>query len=170
MRFESSNALIVAAARSVTIITAMAIAAVTLGGCDGGIDERNIPSAQPAGETSVQVGDYTVHYNAMSTDRVPPDVAKAYGIVRSNSRAMITVAVVTADGESIATDVSVDAVNLTGQLKNISMRKVQEQDSVYYIGEVPVANRETLVFDVEVTPPGESAATKIKFKRQFYTD
>ena len=52
---------------------------------------------------------------------------------------------------------SVNTVNLTGQLKNVTMRKIEEPGDVvaiYYIGDTTVANREVLVFDISVTPEG----------------
>ena len=68
------------------------------------------------------------------------------------------------------TVIKVKTVNLTGQLKNIVMRRIQEQDAIYYIGETPVANRETLVFDISVQPEGEKQSSDVRFKRQFYSD
>ena len=53
---------------------------------------------------------------------------------------------------------TVKTVNLTGQLKNVTMRRIEEQDAIYYIGETPVANRETLMFDITVQPEGVDAA------------
>ena len=50
------------------------------------------------------------------------------------------------------------------------MRRIDEQDAIYYVGEVGVANRETLIFDISVTPEGASAAADVRFKRQFFTD
>jgi hypothetical protein len=47
---------------------------------------------------------------------------------------------------------------------------VREQEAIYYIGETPVANQETLIFDISVTPDGVSEASDIRFKRQFYTN
>jgi hypothetical protein len=83
---------------------------------------------------------------------------------------MLNVSVIeSASGAPVAAKVTVKTVNLTGQLKNVVMRKIQEQEAVYYIGETPVANRETLVFDISVTPEGVDQASDIRFKRQFYT-
>ena len=67
-------------------------------------------------------------------------------------------------------DVTVKTVNLTGQLKNVTMRKIEEQEAIYYIGETPVANQETLIFDITVRPEGVEEASDLRFKRQFYTD
>lgn len=139
--------------------------------------QRTVPAAPTANENVMEVGDYEVHVNALSTDQVPPEVAQSYGIVRSQNRALLNVAVVEKSSKTtIQSDVSAEAVNLTGQLKNISMRKIEEPDSesgsvaTYYIGEVPVANRETLLFDVAVTLPGSTEPVRMKFKRQFYSD
>ena len=78
-----------------------------------------------------------------------------------------------ADNVPVSGTVTVKTVNLTGQLKNVTMRRIEEPGdivAIYYIGETPVANRETLVFDISVTPDGEEKASEVRFKRQFYTD
>lgn len=72
--------------------------------------------------------------------------------------------------KSVTANVTVKTVNLTGQLKNMVMRKIQEQEAIYYIGETPVANRETLIFEINVTPDGVDEPTELRYKRQFYSD
>jgi hypothetical protein len=130
-----------------------------------------VPDAQPAGATNADIGDHVVHFSAQSTDQLTPEVARAYNIVRSKNRAMLNVSVLReADDKPVAADISVKTVNLTGQLKNIAMRRIDEQDAIYYIGEVAVANRETLIFDITVTPDGVAGSSEVRFKRQFYTD
>jgi hypothetical protein len=139
--------------------------------CGGPGQSADVPDAQPAGATSVDIGDYIVHFSAQSTDQLPPEVARAYNIVRSKNRAMLNVSVLReSDNRPVPAVVTVKAVNLTGQLKNITMRRIDEQEAIYYIGEVAVANRETLVFDISVTPEGANTASDVRFKRQFFTD
>ena len=70
----------------------------------------------------------------------------------------------------VTAEISVKTVNLTGQLKNVTMRMIEEQEAIYYIGETPVANQETLIFDISVNPEGASAPSNVRFKRQFYTN
>ena len=145
-----------------------------LAACGGPGDSATVPEAQPAGATSADIGDYVVHFSAQSTDQLPPEIARAYNIVRSKNRAMLNVSIIReSDGMPVAGTVTVQTVNLTGQLKNVTMRKIEEPGDVvaiYYIGETPVANRETLVFDISVTPEGADTASDVRFKRQFYTD
>ena len=155
------------------LLIAFSLAAL-LAACGGPGDSAKVPTAQPAEATSSDIGDYVVHFSAQTTDQLTPDVARAYDIVRSKSRAMLNVSVVRkSDGQSVPATVSVKTTNLTGQLKNVTMRKIEEPGdtvAVYYIGETPVANRETLLFDISVKPEGQSTVSEVRFKRQFYTD
>jgi hypothetical protein len=145
-----------------------------LAACGGPGDSATVPQAQPADATSADIGDYVVHFSAQTTDQLPQDVARAYNIVRSPNRAMLNVSVIRkADKVSVAAAVEVSTRNLTGQLKDVTMRKIEEPGetvAIYYIGETPVANRETLVFDISVTPEGAANASEVRFKREFYTD
>jgi len=139
--------------------------------CGGPDETADIPEAQPAGATSADIGEFVVHFSAQSTDQLPPDVARTYNIVRSKNRAMLTVSVLQAtDNKSVTADVTVKTVNLTGQLKNVTMRQVNEGEAIYYIGEVTIANRETLIFDISVTPDGVEKPSEVRFKRQFFSD
>ncbi len=139
--------------------------------CGGPDETANIPQAQPAGATSANIGEFVVHFSAQSTDQLPPDVARTYNIVRSKNRAMLTVSVLrAADNKPVTAVVTVKTVNLTGQLKNVTMRQENEGEAIYYIGEVTIANRETLIFDISVTPDGVEKASDVRFKRQFFSD
>jgi hypothetical protein len=145
-----------------------------LGACGGPGESATVPRAQPAGATSVDIGDFVLHFSAQSTDQLPPEIARAYNIVRSKNRAMLNVSIIRkSDNVPVAGQIAVKTVNLTGQLKSVTMRKIEEPGDVvaiYYIGETPVANRETLIFDITVTPEGATGASDVRFKREFYTD
>ena len=139
--------------------------------CGGPDQSAVVPVAQPAGATSADIGDFVVHFSAQSTDQLPPDIARTYNIVRSKNRAMLTVSVLqAANNAAVTAVVTVKTVNLTGQLKNVTMRQEDEGEAIYYIGEVTIANRETLIFDISVTPDGVEKASDVRFKRQFFTD
>ena len=139
--------------------------------CGGPNETAEVPQAEPAGASSAEIGEHVVHFSAQTTDQLPPEVARAYNIVRSPNRAMLNVSVLRAeDNKAVEASVAVKTVNLTGQLKNVTMRQITEQDAIYYIGETPVANRETLIFDITVVPDGVGTPSEVRFKRQFYTD
>ncbi len=140
-------------------------------GCGRPGGNATVPQAQPASASDIDIGDHIVHFSAQSTDQLPPDVARAYGIVRSKNRVMLTVSVLK-EGTTIVVpaEVTVRTVNLAGQLKNVTMRKIQEQEAIYYIGETAVANHETLIFNISITPEGATVASDVRFTREFYTD
>jgi hypothetical protein len=139
--------------------------------CGGPGGDATVPVAEPAEATSADIGDHVVHFNAQSTDALSPEIARANDIARSKDTVMLTVSVLgKSDNKPVAADVKVKAVNLTGQLKSISLRKADVPDSIYYIGTVSIDNRETLVFDISVKPDGTDEASDVRFKRQFYTD
>ena len=142
--------------------------------CGGPGESATVPEAQPAGATNVNIGDHVVHFSALTTDQLPPEIARAYNIVRSKNRAMLNVSVLRADdGTAVPATVTVKTVNLTGQVKNITMRRIDEPGdppAIYYIGTTPVVNQETLNFDITVRPDGAEQTSNIRFQRQFYTD
>lgn len=119
--------------------------------------------------------DYVIHYNAMSSSLLTPEVAKAYGIRRSDSRGMINISVLkNADGqasEAVKAAVTATGRNLTGQTRHVDMREIDEHDgAVYYIGELSVRNMETFDFTVLVTPEGNQKPYTVKFRQQFFTE
>ena len=116
-------------------------------------------------------GDYRVFFHAISTDEVPPDVARAVGVVRARNRGMLNVSVQRLeDSASVEAEVRVDAANLTGQQKSITMRKVEQGDAIYYLGELSIKNRETIIFDISVTPVGSDDTFEVRTKRIYHTD
>jgi hypothetical protein len=147
--------------------------ALLTAGCDY-TPEHQVPTAQPAEESFRDFGNYEVHYNAVRTDALTPEVARLYGIQRSTNRVMLNVTVLhkeanRAPRKPIEADVKVDAYNLNGQLKNLQLRRVSEREAIYYIGEISIGGTEILVFDIAVTPPGETAPLTVKFKREFFS-
>jgi Domain of unknown function (DUF4426) len=153
----------------ITLIALLSFVFVTA--CGGPGQNAKVPEAAPAGETMRDIGEHVVHFSAQSTDQLPPEIARAYNIVRSKNRAMLNVSVISkADSNAVPAVVTVKTVNLTGQMKNVTMRRIDEQEAIYYIGETPVANRETLIFDITVQPEGVETASELRFKREFYTD
>ena len=154
-----------------TSTTAAALVAWLLAACGGPGPDATVPQAEPAEASSIDIGEHVVHFSAQLTEELPAEIAQTYDIVRSKNRAMLNVSVISEEtGTSVPATVSVKTVNLTGQLKNVNMRRIQEQEAIYYIGETQISNRETLVFDISVLPEGKTDPAELRFKRDFYTD
>lgn len=155
-------------------LVATLLAAVGVAGCTEQPEQRAMP-AQALDETFKDFGNYEVHFNALRTDLLTPEVARVYGIQRSANRVMLNVTVLRKEAEHaprkpVEAEVAVDAYNLNGQLKDIDMRRVSEGEAIYSIGEVTIAGTEILVFDINVTPQGEASPFNVKLKREFVAD
>jgi len=134
-----------------------------------------LTSLPAVAQQAMTFDDYMIHYNALSTSLLTPEIAKAYGIRRSDSRALINIAVMKKEGDQppsgVKATLTATARNLTGQIRNIDMRELDEgMGSIYYIGELSVRNRETFDFTVLVTPQGHDKPYAVKFRNQFFTD
>jgi len=119
-------------------------------------------------------GDYEVHYSAFSSSMLTADVARAYGIQRSDSRALVNITVLKRDSEggtnAVKARVSASGRNLTGQTREIDMREINENnEAIYYIGELSVRNQEMFDFTVLATPEGMDKPLTLKFRQQFYS-
>ena len=163
--------------RLLRILMATLATVALITSCDqdsGGQSASRNSQAEPNGVTSKAFGNYVLHFNAISTDQLPPEVARAYNIVRSKNRALLTVSIIKnvagAVGVSEAGTVNATAANLTGQLKNLTLREIREDEAIYYIGDVAVENSETLVFNIDAVAGNEAERLSVRFSRQFFAD
>ncbi len=128
-----------------------------------------------AAQQAQNFGHYAVHYNAINSNLIPAQVAQGYGIRRSASRALVNITVMDMSagesGQAVTAKVVAQAVNLTGQRRDIDMREISEPDGgLYYIGEMPIHNMENYNFKVSVTVAGEAKPFELEFRQQFYTE
>ena len=117
---------------------------------------------------------HIVHYNALNTNLIPLQMAQAYGIKRSSSRALLTITVMEKEEDSFGVPtratVKANGKNLPGQLRKIPMREVGDlEGAVYYLGELPVHNLEIYDFTVDIKVEGEDESLTVSFRKQFYT-
>ncbi len=139
----------------------------------------SLTSYAMAGELRTDDG-YVIYYNALDTTMIPKEVARAYGIVRSKNRAMLNVSVRKGGKGSllktkaVLAKVTAHAANLTGQLKNLKMRRIEEgnadQRAIYYIAVFSITNEEMWNFTINVEPENKAKVQEIKFRQQFFVD
>jgi len=132
------------------------------------------PAVLSATESFQDFGDYVLHFNALTTDRLEARIASEYGIIRSKNRVLLNISVLRNQeiglATAVAAEVSASATNLTGQLRRLDVREQREGEAIYYIAETQVVNAETLIFTVEATPETETSTLTVSFQRQFYID
>ena len=125
-------------------------------------------------EQSRTFGDYTIHYAAFTTDLLSPEVARLYKIRRSKNRVILNVSVLKkvlgTTGQPVKAQVDASATNLSRQMKSLKTRELSSNGAIYYIAETAVNNEETLNFELNIIPEGETVALSFSFQQQFFTE
>ncbi len=125
-------------------------------------------------ENSTRANGYTIHHNAIPTALLTPDIASSYQIVRSKYRGLLNVSVIRdipgTTGQPVTAKVSAYALNLIGKRHEIELREIREGQAIYYIGEFPIVDRETLKFFLSVTPEGATRPIAATLTQDFYID
>lgn len=118
---------------------------------------------------------FEVHYNAISTSFLTPEVSKHYQIGRSKNKGFVNIAVLKqVEGklsQPVEAEIIIKAQNFYGQNKEVVLRKISENDgAIYYIGVFSVSSKEIIKFKAQVKPHNSEAAINIDFDHEFYTD
>ena len=125
-------------------------------------------------ENSTTADGFTIHHNAFSADTLTPEIAKAYGLQRSKYRGLLNVSVIKevpdTTGTPVPAQLQAEILLLTGQKSPLVMREIREGNAIYYIGEFPVQNGQTIDFAVEVKPQGSDKAVRIRMDQDFFTE
>jgi len=133
-----------------------------------------IEPAKPSAESFVNAGDYEMHFNAVRSDQLTVDIARAYGIERSKNKVLLNVSVLShTNGNTTATEASitVSARNLSNQVKDLPLRRISEGGAIYYIGVVDIGSgTETMVFDISAIPGGSNNTITAKLTREFFAN
>ncbi len=133
-----------------------------------------IPPLQADTKHSQNLGDYVVHYNALPTEILQPDIARQYGITRSKFRGFITISVLkknaAIDGKPVTAKITAHAVNLNEQSMALSLRQVKEGSSIYYVDDFHIDNLETLKFTLKIRPGNSHKDFTVNFRQKFFTN
>lgn len=121
-------------------------------------------------EQMKKLGDWNVHYIALGSTFLTPEIAKAYGIVRSKYNGMVNISVLKANAGHTAQNVNIrgTARNLIGHQKKLQFKEVVEGKAIYYIAQIDYDNEETFKF--EVTIQQGSTSHDLTFSQQFFAD
>ena len=124
------------------------------------------------GQSTQDLGDYLVHYSAISTQQLPADAAAQYGIARSSDRGLLNVAVEAkrSDAAMVRASVSATVSDLTGHAQPVRFHETQEGGAFDYLGEFPLNGSGSYLFTLNVTPPGAAHAYVVRFNRDYVVD
>ena len=121
---------------------------------------------------SSDFGEYTVHYIAVNSTFLTPEIARQYGIERNRRTAFLNIAILhnNVDGSTTPVTAAVQGGkrNLLQQSSDIDFREIREGDAIYYIGEFDFSNAEILRFAVDVQPEAQGPVYTIAWNTQLY--
>jgi hypothetical protein len=123
-----------------------------------------------------QVGNYQVHYSAVSTSFLPEEVAREHNIQRSQVMALLNVSVLEEreDGTTRAVPVSVNG--MVGGLASsdartpLSFRTLRSGDAPSQIAVFRIHDDEAMRFDLEVRHDRNAEPARVSFIQRFYID
>jgi hypothetical protein len=122
-------------------------------------------------ETSQVFGEYTIHYIAVNSSFINPEIAEQYDIVRSPRNAFLNISVIkntNGFGTAVNADISGEKANLLGQNLAIDFIEITEGTAIYYIGQFEFSNAENLRFNIEIQPENSGPVYPLSWSSQLY--
>ena len=126
-------------------------------------------SSQVNAEQKQVLGSWDVHYIALNSTFLTPDVAKQYGIVRSKFNALINISVLDRQDKTAQSVILTgDARNLIGVVKKLTFKQVTEGKAIYYLAVLPFSDLEQYRISIDINDGLEQKT--LKFQHKFYAD
>lgn len=118
-------------------------------------------------EQKMQLGMWSVHYNAVNATDLSPDALKTYGIKRNRNTTVINIAPQDKDGKAFSAKVTGQAKNMLGKVKPLTFQEVKEGEAIYYLATYHHRNQEQVTFVIEVADNNQSH--RFEFSKKLYT-
>lgn len=120
-------------------------------------------------EQKQELGSWEVHYIALNTTFLTPQVAKKYAIVRSKFNGLINISVLDRQDKTAQSVILTgEAKNLLGVIKPLAFKQVIEGEAIYYLAVLPFSDQEQYRISVAIND-GLKQKT-LKFQHKFYAD
>ncbi|WP_415224779.1 DUF4426 domain-containing protein [Psychromonas sp.] len=115
-------------------------------------------------------GNLQVHYIALPSTFITPNIAKHYGIKRSKYTGVINITVLdkTAKLKAVSAELTGSGDNLLGQSQVLEFKTIVEGDAIYYIATYPFGNEEIVNFKIKIN--SQNKTNILKFQHKFYVD
>ncbi|MBG6075798.1 DUF4426 domain-containing protein [Polaromonas sp. CG_9.11] len=110
-------------------------------------------------------GDHLLRSSTVASNRIDPATAAQHGIEPAASRAVLNVLVLRRGGAAdtpVAAAVTASMQNLAGVRRDISLREVNENGRVSYVGSYDFLPREVIDFEITALPDGAPPGSMLK--------
>jgi len=117
-----------------------------------------------------QFSNLEVHYIAIPSTFIQADIAKQYGIKRSNNNGLLNISILDnkQNKQAVKATLTGTGKNLIGQTHQLVFTPVKEGDAIYYLAEYPFTNEEIVNFNINIKT--EKKSNTLKFQHKFYTE
>ncbi len=120
-------------------------------------------------EQMKQLGSWDVHYIALPTTLLDPMIASQYKIERSKYNGLVNISVLNSkDQVAQQVQISGEAKNLLGQIKQLSFVEVKEGEALYYLAQYGYQTEQMVSFTIQISQGTHSQ--QLKFNHTFYPD
>lgn len=111
-----------------------------------------------------------VHYIAMPSTFIQPDIAKQYSIKRSKKNGLLNISVLDKQKskQAVSAVLTGTGKNLIGQIHQLKFTEIKEGKAIYYIAEYPFTNEEIVNFNINIET--EKKTDTLTFQHKFYVE
>jgi hypothetical protein len=125
-------------------------------------------------EQFVRDGTYVVHYVALPSTSITPEIARHFGITRSGGLSLLVLNAQreTAPGKTVSLPATAagNVTSLIGHVQPLALHAAREGDVHYVLAQFEAVDQEVLKFDLQITPQGADKPITLQFQQQFYRD
>lgn len=127
-------------------------------------------SSTVTAEQFKKFGNLEVHYIAIPSTFIQPEVATQYKIIRSKNNGLLNISILDTkkNNQAVAATLQGTGKNLIGQTQQLTFTQIKEGKAIYYIAEYPFTNEEIVNFEINLKT--EKASNTLKFQHKFYVD
>ncbi len=120
-------------------------------------------------EQKATIGQWDIHYIAVNSAFLTPDIARSYGIVRSKYNGLINISVLNSQSQQpVSVVITGTARNLLGVTKPLQFKEVTEGSAIYQLAEIAFRDQEQ--FQIELSINDGQEQHSFSFQHKFYVD
>lgn len=117
-------------------------------------------------------GEYRIHYNALNSTELTPEIARRFGVTRSRQEALLVLSPQRRDEQGryrpVAAQGEGRARTLLGHVTPLKLRPVREGEAHYLVAPFEVLDGEFVRLELSVLPAGADRPIALSFQQQFY--
>lgn len=112
---------------------------------------------------------WEVHYIAFPSTILKPEIAKHYGLKRSDYSGVVNISVLNkSDKKAQKVVISGVAKNLIGHKETLEFKQIVEGESIYYLAPIEFSNEELYRFEIHLQQGKQKE--KLVFQQKFYAN